>query len=162
MRLPCQLPVLPAYTYSQSPVVFACCLIAESIIRHIALGDGLHYVDQRRYLAHAIADEFPAHYDVLDNATLLPAPSRPNQIHAAVMPICLLLLVGRLRQTSHIFRCSSDGSLVVVVLLPKVFSRCGSYRICSTLACYSGDNSAAHTPKLRLDLLLVAVGFAPF
>ena len=66
----------------------------------------------------AIADEFPAHYDVPRNATLLPVLSRPIQIHAAVMPICLLLLVGRRNQTSHIHRYSSDGSLVVGVLPP--------------------------------------------
>ena len=109
-----------------------------------------------------LSNEFPAHYDVLDNATLHIVPSRPNQIHVAVRPICLLLLVGRRSQTSHIHSYSSDGSLGGGVLPLKVFSLSGSYRICSTFACYSGDNFAAHTPELLLGRLPVAVGFAPF
>ena len=48
-----QLLVLPAYTHAQSPAIVAYCLNLESIIPHTALLNGLHYVDQYRYLAPA-------------------------------------------------------------------------------------------------------------
>ncbi len=152
--------VLSVLIFSQNLYIFQKWMLP--IILHTALLNGLHYVDQYRYLAPATADEFLAHCGAARNATLLPVLPRPNQIHAAVMPICLLLLVGRPCQTSHSLRYSSDGSLGGGVLLLKVFSLSDSCHIYSTFACYSRNNSAARTPELLLGRLLVAVGFAPF
>ena len=102
-----------------------------------------------------------------DTSLLLIAPcprawqSHLIQIHIGVMPISLLLLVGRCSRISNILSYSSGGFLAVGAPPPIVFSPCGSYRICSTLADCSGDNLAAHTPTLLLCLLQVAVGSAP-
>ena len=82
------------------------------------------------------------------------------QIHIGVMPISLLLLVCRCSQISHIHSYSSDGFLAGGVLPPPMFSPCGSCRICSALACCSGDNPDARTLKFLLCLLRVAVGSA--
>ena len=95
------------------------------------------------------------------NATLLLVPLRPSQIHAAVMPICLLLLVGRRSQTSHILGYSSDGFLALSALPPPMFSPCGGCRICSTFACCSRDTPVVYTLKLLLYLLAAVVGFVP-
>ena len=76
------------------------------------------------------------------NATLLLVPLRPSQIHAAVMPICLLLLVGRRSQTSHILGYSSDGFLAVSALPPPMFSPMSALSLICPSCCIHSKTSS--------------------